>query len=89
MPSAEQAHDRLDSHSCERKASLRGKIIIPEYSAAVIGSSVVLRVYGGGLTGLSYALTTVPFPTPEAAAEWIEANKFDMAYSAKLGVAPG
>jgi hypothetical protein len=35
------------------------------------------------------ALTTVPFPTPEAAAEWIEANKFDMAYSAKLGVAPG
>jgi hypothetical protein len=66
---------------------LRGKIVIPEYSAAVIGSSVVLRVYGGGLTGLSYALTTVPFPTPEAAAEWIEANKFDMAYSAKLGVA--
>jgi hypothetical protein len=68
---------------------LRGKIVIPEYSAAVIGSSVVLRVYGGGLTGLSYALTTVPFATPEAAAEWIEANKFDMAYSAKLGVAPG
>ena len=71
------------------KSLLRGKIVIPEYSAAVIGSSAVLRVYGGGLTGLSYALTTVPFPTPEAAAEWIEANKFDMAYSAKLGVAPG
>jgi hypothetical protein len=71
------------------KPLLRGKIVIPEYSAAVIGSSVVLRVYGGGLTALSYALTTVPFATPEAAAEWIEANKFDMAYSAKLGVAPG
>jgi hypothetical protein len=44
------------------KPLLRGKIVIPEYSAAIIGSSVVLRVFGGGLTGLSYALTTIPFP---------------------------
>jgi hypothetical protein len=27
------------------KPLLRGKIVIPEYSAAVIGSSVVLRVW--------------------------------------------
>ena len=68
---------------------LRGKIVIPEYSAAIIGSSVVLRVFGGGLTELSYALTTIPFPTSEAAAEWIEANRFDMAYTSQLGEAQG
>src|SRR5216684_5990920 len=71
------------------KPLLRGKIVIPEYSAAIIGSSVVLRVFGGGLTGLSYALTTIPFPTSEAAAEWIEANRFDMAYTGQLGEAQG
>jgi hypothetical protein len=29
------------------KPLLRGKVLLPEYSAAVIGSSVVLRVFTG------------------------------------------
>jgi len=66
------------------KPLLRGKIVLPEYSAAVIGSSVVLRMFGGGLTGLSLALTTIPFSSADAASEWIEANKLDMAYTSKL-----
>jgi hypothetical protein len=45
------------------KPALRGKVVLPEYSAAVIGNSVALRAYGGGLAGLSLALTTVP-PRP-------------------------
>ncbi len=47
------------------KPLLRGKIVIPEYSAAIIGSSVVLRVFGGGLTGLSYALGAARPPYPD------------------------
>lgn len=57
------------------KPLLRGKNILPEYSAAVIGSSVVLRFYGGGLTALSVALTTIPFAAASEAAAWIEANR--------------
>jgi hypothetical protein len=67
------------------KPFLRGKVLLPEYSAAIVGSSVVLRMYGGGLTGLSFAMTTIPFQTSEAAAEWIEANRFDLAYTAQVG----
>jgi hypothetical protein len=46
------------------KPALRGKVVLPEYSAAVIGSSVVLRAYGGGLSDLSLALTTAPSKHP-------------------------
>jgi hypothetical protein len=66
------------------KPFLRGKGLLPEYSAAIVGNSVVLRVYGGGLTGLSFAMTTIPFQTSEAAADWIEANRFDLAYTAQV-----
>src|SRR5262245_7234631 len=53
------------------KSLLRGKKrLLPEYSAAVIGSSVVLRLFAGGFTGLSFALTTVPFATPDDARAW-------------------
>jgi hypothetical protein len=41
------------------KSLFTGKTMLPEYSAAVICSSVVLRV---GLTGHSFALTAVPSP---------------------------
>jgi hypothetical protein len=61
---------------------------LPEYSAAVIGSSVVLRVYGGGgyaplrafTGGLSFALTTIPFATRDEAQAWIDANRAEIAY---------
>jgi hypothetical protein len=61
------------------------KPFLPEYSAAVIGSSVVLRVYGGGgnwlpLTSLSFALTTIPFASPGEAYAWVEANRADVDY---------
>src|SRR6516162_1531859 len=47
------------------KSHVRGKKrLLPEYSAAVIGSSVVLRLFGGGLGGLLFTLTTVPFANP-------------------------
>jgi hypothetical protein len=49
------------------KSVLQGKSLLPEYSAAVICSSVVLRVYTGGITSYSFALTTVPFATPNEA----------------------
>jgi hypothetical protein len=61
------------------KPLLRGKNILPEYSAAVIGSSVVLRFYGGGLTALSVALTTIPFAGASEAVAWIEANRIAVA----------
>jgi hypothetical protein len=32
------------------KPLLRGKAVLPVYSAATVGNSVVLRAYGGGLT---------------------------------------
>jgi hypothetical protein len=66
------------------KSLLRGKKLLPEYSAAVIGSSVVLRLFAGGFTGLSFTLTTVPFATPDDARAWVEANRTDMAYESQL-----
>jgi hypothetical protein len=44
---------------------------LPDYSAAVIGTSVVLRLYGGGgqapprafIGEIQFALTTTSFPT--------------------------
>ena len=48
---------------------------VPPYSAAVIGSSVVLRIYGGGLSSQSFALTTIPFSEPAEAEAWVAANR--------------
>jgi hypothetical protein len=62
----------------------RGKVVLPEYSAAVIGSSVVLRVHSGGLSSLSFALTMVPFATPDEACAWVESNKADVTYDLQL-----
>jgi hypothetical protein len=67
------------------KPLLRGKKLLPEYSAAVVGNSVVLRFFGGGLTGLSVALTTVPFATASEAADWIAANRTEFAYTSEQG----
>jgi hypothetical protein len=53
-------------------------VLLPEYSAAVIGRSVVLRVYTGGIFSVSLAFTTVPFATPDEARAWVEANKTDV-----------
>jgi hypothetical protein len=67
------------------KSLLRGsKRLLPEYSAAVIGCSVVLRLFAGGFGSLSFTLTTVPFATPDDAHAWVEANKTDMAYESRL-----
>jgi hypothetical protein len=66
------------------KPLLRGKRLLPEYSAAVIGSSVVLRVFTGGFTSLSLALTTVPFDTPDDAHAWVESNRVDVPYASQL-----
>jgi hypothetical protein len=63
------------------KPLLRGKKVLPEYSAAVIGSSVVLRFYGGGLTALSVALTTIPFASASDAIAWVETNRMKFAYA--------
>jgi hypothetical protein len=41
----------------DEKPYLRGQGHIPPYSATVIGTSVVLRMYGGGVTSLPFALT--------------------------------
>jgi hypothetical protein len=61
----------------DEKPYLRGKELIPPYSATVIGSAVVLRMYGGGLSGLSFALTTIPFPSAGEATAWVEAHRSD------------
>ena len=83
--SKEQRDDRLDSYRCEREIASAGKKrLLPEYSAAVIGSSVVLRLFAGGFTGLSLVLTTVPFATSDAARAWVEANRTDMTYESQL-----
>lgn len=66
------------------KPQLRGKGILPEYAAAVIGSNVVLKV-NGGLAGVSVALTAIAFPTPADAARWIEANKIQPTVESALG----
>jgi hypothetical protein len=68
----------------EKSMFREGKVLLPEYSAAVIGSSVVLRVYTGGITSLSLALTTVPFATPDEATAWVESNKTDATYDCQL-----
>jgi hypothetical protein len=67
----------------DEKPFLRGKGIIPPYSATVIGTSVVLRLYGGGVTSLPFALTTIPFPSAREAAVWIEAHRSDAAGTAQ------
>ncbi len=64
--------------SVNEKPLLRGKKVLPEYSAALVGNSAVLRHYGGGLSSVSVALTTIPFPTVAAAARWIEENRLDV-----------
>jgi hypothetical protein len=64
---------------------------LPDYSAAVVGTSVVPRLYGGGgqaplrgfIGGISFALTTIPFPTREEAQAWVEANRADVDYALK------
>jgi hypothetical protein len=61
----------------DEKPFLRGEGIIPAYSATVIGTSVVLRMYGGGITSLSFALATIPFSSGGDAAAWIEAHRSD------------
>jgi hypothetical protein len=66
------------------KPVLRGKGLLPEYSATVMGSSVVLRWYGGGITGLSVALTTVPFASAAEAQAWVEANRTEVEYTAQV-----
>jgi hypothetical protein len=66
---------------------MRGKVFLTEYSAAVIGSSAVLRVVTGGFTSLSFALTTVPFASPDEARAWVESNKTDVAYDRQLPAA--
>ena len=64
--------------SVNEKPLLRGKNILPEYSAALVGNSVVLRHYGGGLSSVSVALTTIPFPDVDAAARWIAQNRLEI-----------
>ena len=66
------------------KPFMRGKVVLPEYSAAVIGSSVVLRVYSGGVSSLSFGLTTMPFANPDEARAWVESNKTDVTYDLQL-----
>ena len=62
----------------DEKSYLRGKGFLPPYSATVIGTSVVLRQFGGGGFGsISFALTTIPFPSASDAAAWIEAHRSD------------
>jgi hypothetical protein len=61
----------------DEKPFLRGKGLIPPYSATVIGTSVVLRLYGGGITSLPFALTTIPFPSAGDATTWIESHRSD------------
>ena len=61
----------------DEKPYLRGQGHIPPYSATVIGTSVVLRMYGGGVTSLPFALTIIPFPSASDAVAWIEAHRRD------------
>jgi len=61
----------------DEKPYLSGKGSIPPYSATVVGTSEVLRMYGGGITSLPFALATIPFPNASDAAAWIEAHRSD------------
>ena len=74
----------------EKEERVWAQPYLPEYSAAVIGSSVVLRLYGGGAhailgaftgRGLSFALTAIPFATADEAQAWIDANRAEIAYA--------
>ena len=65
------------------KPTLRGKVLLPEYSAAVVGSSVVLRWFGGGLTRMSMALTTIGFSSGPEAKAWIETHRMEFSYAAQ------
>jgi hypothetical protein len=69
------------------KPLLGGNKLLPEYSAAVVGSSVVLRLYAARFFSFSMALTTVSFAAPEDAAAWIAANKVDLPYANQLSAA--
>jgi hypothetical protein len=69
----------------DEKPYLSSKGFIPPYSATVIGTSVVLRMYGGGITSLPFALTTIPFPNAGDAAAWIEAHRSDEKNTAHSG----
>jgi hypothetical protein len=44
----ERDRDHMDARCRQREALLRGKKVLPEYSAAVIGHSVVLRMDHSG-----------------------------------------
>jgi hypothetical protein len=66
------------------KPQLRGKGILPEYAATVIGSNVVLKVHGGP-AGVAVALTAIAFPTPADAVRWVEANKIQPSGDGQLG----
>jgi hypothetical protein len=79
----EQHNECLDASRRGREISATRKVIAAEYSAAV-GGSVVLRVYTGGITSYSFALTTVPFATSDEAHAWVEANKADVTYNRQL-----
>ncbi len=75
----------------EKQVPSWAKPYLPDYSAAVIGTSVVLRLYGGGgqaplrgfIGGIPFALTTIPFHTREEAQAWVEANRVDLDYDLK------
>jgi hypothetical protein len=72
----------------EKQVPSWAKPWLPDYCAAVIGTSVVLRLYGGGghvrgLVGIPFALTTIPFATREEARAWVEANRVDVDYDLK------
>jgi hypothetical protein len=65
------------------KPLLRGKRILADYSAAVVGNSVVLRLYTGGFTRLSIALTHIPFATSADSTAWIDTHKANISYSSQ------
>jgi hypothetical protein len=64
---------------------------LPDFSAAVTGTSMVLRPHRGGgqaplrgfIGGMPFALRTIPFPTREEAQAWDEANRVDLDYDLK------
>jgi hypothetical protein len=73
----------------EKQVRTWAQAYLPDHSAAVIGTSVVLRLYGGGghaplrglIGGFPFALTTIPFATREEAQAWVEANRADVDYT--------
>src|SRR5260370_42585875 len=61
----------------DEKPYLRGQGHIPPYSATVIGTSVVLRMYGDGVTCVPFAPTNIPFPCASEAVAWFQAHWAD------------